>query len=497
MTEAAANAPRTWYGHYHHTPLYIRILGGMVLGVVVGFGFVGLSAYFASQELPEAVEQVRVIAHSIEVPSKLVLRVLGALASPLILLAVMRALIHAEFPPGSGWRLAGLLVLNTIVAIMIGLLVANTLRPGKWIKTDPVRAQEAEAAGEDPATLDSQQLANEEKIKRAEKADPVNQILDSVPKSLVGPFSDGGSVIAVIMIAVAFGIALRKMKGDETADQVIKFLEVGFGVLLQLLHWIVDVIPLAVFGIVASIIGTGGLAKFVSLGGFIVAVLLALALQMVYYLVRIRFGCWAKPWDVLVGMRDALVMAFTTGSSTATMPVTYACLREKVGLRERSASLGSLVGANFNNDGTALYEAMAALFISQLLAKDLSFMQQVLVVITSVFASVGAAGIPEAGLVTMTLVFNAVGLETKYIALLLPVDWFLDRCRTAVNVMGDVNVSCMLEGHVRESVHDEPAAAELRNLIDDGGTIVEPPRPPKIDDGGTIVEPPGGFQPKG
>jgi len=181
--------------------------------------------------------------------------------------------------------------------------------------------------------------------------------------------------------------------------------------------------------------------------------LIALSLHMTYYLVRIQFGSWARPLDVLRGVRDALVMAFSTASSTATMPVTYACLREKVGLREQSASLGALVGANFNNDGTALYEAMAALFISQLIGIDLTLWQQLLVVLTSVAASVGAAGIPEAGIVTMTLVFTAVGLPVKYIPILLTIDWFLDRCRTAVNVMGDVNVSCLLDGYKREPPH--------------------------------------------
>jgi Na+/H+-dicarboxylate symporter len=229
------------------------------------------------------------------------------------------------------------------------------------------------------------------------------------------------------------------------------------------LHWIIDVIPLAVFGVVASLVGVEGFEPLLNLGAFILAVLLALALQLVYYLVRIRLGSWVRPLNVLRGMRDALVMAFSTASSTATMPVTYACLREKVGVREQSASLGALVGANFNNDGTALYEAMAALFVSQLLGRDLTLTQQVLVVLTSVAASVGAAGIPEAGIVTMTLVFNAVGLPLTYIPILLPVDWFLDRCRTTVNVMGDVNVSCLLDGRERET---QPPTAEDRELAD-------------------------------
>jgi Na+/H+-dicarboxylate symporter len=111
------------------------------------------------------------------------------------------------------------------------------------------------------------------------------------------------------------------------------------------------------------------------------------------------------------------------------------------------------VGANFNNDGTALYEAMAALFVAQMLGVELGFGQQLLVVLTSVIASVGAAGIPEAGLVTMSRVFTAVRLATEYIALLLSVDWFLDRCRTMINVMGDVSVACLLDGRTRGEVN--------------------------------------------
>jgi Na+/H+-dicarboxylate symporter len=154
-------------------------------------------------------------------------------------------------------------------------------------------------------------------------------------------------------------------------------------------------------------------------------------------------------------------MAFSTASSTATMPLTYTCLKDRVGVREESASLGALVGANFNNDGTALYEAMSALFVSQMLGRNLGLTQQLMLVLTSVIASVGAAGIPEAGLVTMTLVFNAVDLPIEYIALLLTVDWFLDRCRTAINVLGDMNVSCLLDGkHPPTPIAVDSEAAE-------------------------------------
>ena len=274
------------------------------------------------------------------------------------------------------------------------------------------------------------------------------QFLDNIPRSLLGPLGNDGKVVSVIIIAVAFGIALRRFK-DTPIRTVEDAVRTALETLIVVLTWVIELVPFAVFGVVASIIGTKGFAAFVPLGMFVFAVLLALALQTAYYLTRVKLGSWVRPFDLLRGTRDALVMAFSTASSTITMPLTYERLRERVGVSERSSGLGALVGANFNNDGTALYEAMSALFVSQMLGRTLSLWQQFLVVVTSVAASVGAAGIPEAGLVTMTMVFKAVDLPTEYIAILLTVDWFLDRCRTTVNVLGDLNVSCLLDGHER------------------------------------------------
>jgi Na+/H+-dicarboxylate symporter len=408
--------PGLWQ-RWHNWPLYLRIIGAVLLGVVIGL------------VLGERAAVLQVL-------SKLVLRILGALAPPLVLLAIVQALMRAEIGGRKAGRLAGLLVLNTLVAISIGVLVANVIRPGKWVKVDkPVQTEKAESV-----------------------VDPLTQFLENVPKSIFGPLSDNGSVLSVIFLAIAFGVALRRLRHHQinTMDDLV---HVALSSLVIILGWIVDIIPLAVFGIVASIIGVSGFGDFIALGGFVVAVLVALALQATYYLLRIKFGSWVRPTDLLRGTRDALVMAFSTSSSTATMPVTYACLRNNVGLREESASMGALVGANFNNDGTALYEAMSALFIAQLIGADLSLGQQFVVVITSVIASVGAAGIPEAGLVTMTLVFRAVGLPIEYIAMLLTVDWFLDRSRTAINVMGDLNVSCLLDGKTPAAAPTDPAVA--------------------------------------
>jgi DAACS family dicarboxylate/amino acid:cation (Na+ or H+) symporter len=408
--EQAALAPserRGIWGWWTGTPLYVRIIGALVLAVAAGAAL-GESAAPLAQ------------------PAKLILRLLTAIAPPLILLAIIRALTNAELPHGTGRRLAGLLLLNTLVAIFIGLAVANLLRPGEWHDLTPT------PPGITPRT----------------SVGPIEQFLDNVPRSLLGPLTDQGNVIGVIFIAIAFGVALRGLR-EHPLRNVRDGVEVGFQAMIAVLRWVIEIIPFGIFGIIASIIGTKGFSAFIPLGGFVVAVIVALLLQATWYLTRIRLLSWARPLHVLKGTRDALVTAFSTASSTATMPVTYACLRDRVGLRERSASLGALVGANFNNDGTALYEAMAALFVAQMLGMDLSIYQQILVVLTSVAASVGAAGIPEAGLVTMTMVFSAVGLPIEYIAILLSVDWFLDRCRTTINVMGDVNVSALLDGKER------------------------------------------------
>jgi Na+/H+-dicarboxylate symporter len=406
---------KSWLERYNDIPLYLRILVGLVLGLIVG-----LSLGAAAQPL--------------DLPAKLILRLLGALAPVLILVAVVRAIMTADIHGRLALRMLGLLLLNTLMAIVVGLLVANVLRPG-----------------------DGANVAHPTSSIQV-KGDVVTQLLDNIPDSLVRPFVEN-KVIGVVLIAVAFGIAARRLP-DKQHELAENLCEMGFSIILEMLHWVIALVPLAVFGKVASIVGVSGFRPFAALGWFVLAVIVALFLQSVYYLVRIRFGSWVRPLQLLSGVRDALVMAFSTASSTATMPVTYARLRERIGLREQSASLGALVGSNFNNDGTALYEAMAALFIAQLLDVHLSLVQQLMVVLTSVIASVGAAGIPEAGLVTMTLVFSAVKLPTEYIALLLTVDWFLDRCRTTINVLGDMNVACLLEGKTR--AEDALAPGELR-----------------------------------
>lgn len=415
-------------------PLYLRTLIGMAIGALLG-----------TTMGPDAAALAK--------PGSILMGLVQMLAAPVAFFAIVHALAGARIEPGKTGALVRLLATNTLVAILVGLLVANVVRPGERRGL----SESEKAKVETQAMSMSGQLAEAEtRAKGSGLDDKVLQILEKLPRSVMGPFTDGGSVIGVIVLALMLGLALRKVSPDPEAT--VKVVKVFMDAFIAMLHWIVQLVPLIVLGVVAGEVGLNGFGSFFSLLWLIGAVLLALAIQFVYYMSRIWLQSWVNPIHLIRGCRDALAMAFSTASSTATMPLTYQCLVERVKVRKSSANLGALVGANFNNDGTALYEAMAALFIAQLLGRDLDLAQQAVVVLCAVAASVGAAGIPSAGLITMTLVFTAVGLPLEYSLLLVPIDWFLDRFRTMINVSGDLCVACVLDG--REEPTDSIGAQQ-------------------------------------
>ncbi len=400
-------------------PLYLQIVAALIMATIVGILLGAGHPIFDEKSIEH-----------LALPCTLIIKALRTLATPLIFLAIIHTFLTADIPGKSGRKLFILLMGNTAVAIVIGLIVANLLQPGVGSK-----------------------LPRPNSSTSVKPLDPFSLISDLVPDSVLKPLVDN-NVISLIFVALAFGIVFRAIKAEQIARSQTEYLAIEqvidllFKAVIRILHWVIALIPIAVFGIVSKTIALHGFEPFKSLGSFVIAVLLALALQAIYYLIRLRFGSWVSPQRFLRGSSDALISAFSTASSTATVPITYESLINKIGLRESSASLGALVGSNFNNDGTALYEAMSALFISQVVGQHLTIGQQLMVMLTSIVASVGAAGIPEAGLVTMTLVLTSVGLPTEYVAILITVDWFLDRCRTAINVMGDMTVSALIDGKV-------------------------------------------------
>jgi Na+/H+-dicarboxylate symporter len=408
-------------------PLYLRTLIGMALGASLGL-WLG----------PEA--------KALAKPGSILMGLVQMLAAPVAFFAIVHALAGAKIEKGKTPHLIRLLITNTIAAIVIGMAVANIIQPGKRNALEAERQQVAEQAGQITDTIQAVQ----EKARESTLTDSIYQILERLPKTVLGPFTDG-NVLGVVVLAILLGLALRQVSPDihATATTVKVFMDA----FITILHWVVQLVPFIVMGVVAAEVGDNGFSSFFNLLWLVVAVMLALGLQFVYYMTRIQLQSWVTPRLLLRHCRDALVMAFSTSSSTATMPVTYECLRTNLKLRKQSANLGALVGANFNNDGTALYESMAALFIAQLYGMELGFTQQLVIVLCAMAASLGAAGIPSSGVLTMTLVLTAVGLPLEYSLLLIPIDWFLDRFRTMINVCGDLCVACVLDGKEPETGH--------------------------------------------
>ena len=416
----AANMERGtgFFAAYNRIPLFVRILAALVLGMIVGLKMGTDAGVF------------RPI-------SDIVLQILRLLATPLIFVAVLNAIYKANATGKAAGRLLALLMTNTVVAILVGLLVANVIQPGRLVHLSPAGA----AAPRKPVNF-------------------LQDLLEKVPSNLIDPLQRN-EIISIIILAVAFGVAMRIVReqqakqGKTGCETIGDVFDTVFQLVMVMLHWVFALIPLAVFAVVARQVGKDGIKPLAQMLWFVITVVAALGIQAVYYVLRVRFGSWVRPVQFLRGASEALITAFSTASSAATLPITYTCVKDKIGVREESASLGVMVGGTFNHDGTALYEAMAALFVGQMLGYHLGLWQQVSVVIMSVFASVGAAGIPEAGTVTMIAVFTAVKLPTEYIPLLLPLDWFLDRCRTAINVMGDMSVTCLLDGKTAHAAHKQ------------------------------------------
>jgi Na+/H+-dicarboxylate symporter len=205
-------------------------------------------------------------------------------------------------------------------------------------------------------------------------------------------------------------------------------------------------VPLAVFGVIASSVGQKeGIQVFRALIWLIVVVVAGLSCQVVWYFVLMAVFGRMSPRRFLAGSLDVIASTFSTASTAATIPITLRALTGKLGVSRESSQLAACIGTNFNNDGTALYQAAAVLFLAQASGFDLGWVDQLIIVLTTLVASVGAGSIPSGSFVTLPLIFAAIGLPPDKIPVLLTVDWFLDRCRTTSNVLGDMTVAVLLD----------------------------------------------------
>ncbi|MGI9473240.1 MAG: dicarboxylate/amino acid:cation symporter, partial [Rubripirellula sp.] len=273
----------------------------------------------------------------------------------------------------------------------------------------------------------------------------ITMILENLVKSL---FTDNlftaaaeTNLLPLIVFSIIFAGLLTTL-GDNVAIVKTGIEQINHA-LMAFVMLLMKVAPIGIFCLVTARFGeaqaAGELGEVIrQTGWYMVTVLSGLGFHAFVTLpLLLWFFTRRNPYRFLWQMSRAILTAFSTASSSATLPVTMECAEKEAGVSERSANFVLPLGATINMDGTALYEAAAAIFIAQVIGMDLTVMQQVTIALTATLAAVGAAGIPEAGLVTMLIVLNAVGLPVEYVALILSVDWLLDRFRTAVNAFGD------------------------------------------------------------
>lgn len=329
---------------------------------------------------------------------------LKLLATPLVFFAIVDTLATTRLPLKRALVLLPVSAVNALVAAGIALGLTRALPLGRLVDLPRLRAIVGAPA---PGVPDLVQV----------------------------------NLLWVIAAALAAGVAVRALSPAAGRGA-----HAAFGVLMRILGVVVRAVPLAAFGVMARVVGTSGLAILPVLGVFVVLVGLGIALQLFgWYALLLRVVARRAPGRFFRLAADALGTALAAGSSLATLPVTLRTLEERMEVSTESARLAAVVGTNLNHDGIVLYEAAAALFVAQLYGIDTTVAQQLKVVGLSILAAVGIAGVPEAGLLTLSLVLGRAGLPLAAVPLLLPVDWLLGRLRAACNVASDLVVATVLD----------------------------------------------------
>ena len=364
---------------------------------------------------------------------------LKLIAIPLILAALIKGIADLKDISSlskMGMRTISIYVVTTVIAVSIGLTVVSLIQPGKTINED-TRNELVEAYGGD---ADAKLLA----AAAQKDAGPLQALIDLVPSNIVSAASSNRNMLQVIFFAVFFGISLILIP-QEKAKTVKDFFDGLNEVILKMVDLIMLAAPYGVFALMAALVVEAPSADlFAALGMYAISVVFGLLLMVVFYIVLVKIVTKKSSKFFLNGIAPAQLLAFSTSSSAATLPVTMERVTEHLGVEEEVSSFVLPIGATINMDGTSLYQAVAAVFIAQAFGMDLSFTTQLGIIATATLASIGSAAVPGAGMVMLVGVLGYAGIPEAGLALIFAVDRPLDMCRTVINVTGDATVSMLV-----------------------------------------------------
>lgn len=426
-------------------PLHTQILLALLAGLI--WGFISISAGFSPH----------ITVFYIKPFGTIFVNLLKLIAIPLILASLITgvaSLSDVKKLSRIGGKTIAIYILTTVAAISIGLVCVNIIKPGEKLSVD--MRQEL---------MSSFNKNIEKNVTTAEdfkKTGPLQFLVDMVPSNLITACSDNRMMLQVVFFSVLFGVALIGVSGEKR-QPVVNFFTGVNEVILRMIDFIMKIAPLGVFALIAGLlveIAGDNPARAVNLlTGLLwysLTVIIGLLLHLFgVYISLLRFFTKIKPSDFFRGIRPVQLLAFSTSSSSATLPVTMECSEKNLGIPEEISSFVLPLGATINMDGTSLYQGVAAVFIAQALNMDLSFADQLMIVLTATLASIGAAGVPGAGMVMLVIVLEAIHVPIEGIALIVAVDRILDMCRTVVNVTGDVVVACMISKSEENPISSE------------------------------------------
>lgn len=413
--------------------LHWQILLGMIFGVVFA---VALIQFSWGKDL---------IVDWIKPFGNIFINLLKLIAVPLILASLIKGvsdLKDISKLSQMGGRTIGLYILTTVFAVSIGLVVVNIVKPGSYIseetRTELVGSYANDANSKIEAAASQKEVG------------PLQALEDIVPNNIVKAASDNGNMLQVIFFAIFFGIALILIPQEQAAP--VKAFFDGFNeVILKMIDIIMLAAPFGVFALLASLIAESpSLDLFKALGMYGLTVIIGLALMVCIYILLVKILARRNPKFFLNGISPAQLLAFSTSSSAATLPVTMERVVDNLGVDDEVASFVLPIGATINMDGTSLYQAVAAVFIAQAFGMDLSLAAQLGIITTATLASIGSAAVPGAGMVMLVIVLAQAGIPEAGLALIFAIDRPLDMCRTSVNVTGDAAVSMVVAKSVNK-----------------------------------------------
>lgn len=422
--------------------LHWKIIIGMVLGVVYGL-------------LAVKLELVEFTDSWVKPWGTIFINLLKLIAVPLILASLIKgvsSLSDISKLSRIGGKTIGIYLMTTLIAVTFGLVLVNVVQPGKSFSEEKrIELKEQYASN---AAL---------KIESAEnvKGDgPLQFLVDIVPNNFIQAAGNNRNMLQVIFFAILFGIAMVMLPKEKTST-VKSFFDGVNDIILQIVDLIMLAAPYGVFALITGlVVDFGGSAElFKALGIYSITVVLGLLLMitLIYPLV-LRLFTNINYFDFFKGIAPAQMLAFSTSSSAATLPVTMERCEDHLGVSEEVSSFVLPLGATINMDGTSLYQSVAAVFIAQAFGYDLDLGQQMTIVLTATLASIGSAAVPGAGMVMLVIVLSSIGIDPEGIALIFAVDRILDMMRTVVNVTGDATVATVVaatEGQLKKVTYKE------------------------------------------